>query len=186
MQRATKEKRPWDGSGRAPAAAHDAEQDDVEDDEQDNYFSPGRFYCVELMVRPCGMPIAWDLFDKSESPSKIVNFIERHHPTIQDKFSYYCVDKGCQILRHLLASKRWEDFRHSSRIIVDAYHYRNHRTDDFICRKYCNPAPLNGSAPNLVVEVNDGGVTKFKRAFNTIVSHYLSQCSIMLTWNTGL
>ena len=35
--------------------------------------------------------------------------------------------------------------------IVDAYHYITDHTTDHMCRKCCNPAPFNGSAPNLVV-----------------------------------
>jgi len=59
---------------------------------------------------------------------------------------------------------------------VDAYHYNNHRVEDFICHKYCNPAPLNGSAPNLVIEMEtDKGVKYLKRAFNTQVSEYLNK-----------
>jgi len=43
-----------------------------------------------------------------------------------------------------------------------------HRTTDDLCRTYCNPAPLNGSAPNLVVIEQDRfGVPHYKRAFNT-------------------
>ncbi|KAF8987411.1 hypothetical protein BDQ17DRAFT_1393532 [Cyathus striatus] len=39
---------------------------------------------------------------------------------------------------------------------------------DYICCKWCNPAPLNGSAPNLVVVEHDvNGVPHYKRAFNT-------------------
>ena len=30
--------------------------------------------------------------------------------------------------------------------------YINHHTTDWMCRTYCNPAPLDGSAPNLVIE----------------------------------
>jgi hypothetical protein len=53
---------------------------------------------------------------------------------------------------------------------VDAYHYINHRTTDYLCRKWCNPAPLNGSAPNLVTVAYDAnGQPHYKRAFNTQV-----------------
>ena len=56
----------------------------------------------------------------------------------------------------------------TSRFIVDSYHYTNHRATDELCRTYCNPAPLNGSAPNLVVTAtsNDGNSYQ-KNAFNT-------------------
>ena len=40
--------------------------------------------------------------------------------------------------------------------------------DDFLYRKYCNPAPLDGSAPNLVItETDSQGHVFYKRAFNT-------------------
>ena len=36
---------------------------------------------------------------------------------------------------------------------------------------WCNPAPLNGSAPNLVVTENDkNGIPRLKRTFNSQVS----------------
>ena len=62
---------------------------------------------------------------------------------------------------------------------MDSYHYINHCTTDYLCRKYCNPAPLNGSAPNLVVvEFDIHGRPHFKRAFNTQVlySIFFTQC----------
>ena len=45
------------------------------------------------------------------------------------------------------------------------------KTRLIICvESICNPAPLNGSAPNLVVVENDkAGKPHFKRAFNTQV-----------------
>ena len=46
----------------------------------------------------------------------------------------------------------WEK---TSQFIVDAYHYINHRDDDELCKKWCNPAQADGSAPNLVVEAKD-------------------------------
>ena len=39
---------------------------------------------------------------------------------------------------------------------------------DALCAKYCNPAPFDGSAPNLVQYAKDKhGVLQMKRAFNT-------------------
>ena len=44
----------------------------------------------------------------------------------------------------------------------------NHCTDDYVCCKWCNPAPLDGSAPNLVIsETNNQGHVFYKRAINT-------------------
>jgi hypothetical protein len=70
-----------------------------------------------------------------------------------------------------LANGSWEEWKETSHLIVDSYHYTNHRAGDFICRKYCNPAPLDGSAPNLVIEAeNNEGVKYLKWAFNTQAS----------------
>ena len=56
----------------------------------------------------------------------------------------------------------------TSQLIVDSYHYINHCADDYLCRKWCNPAPLDGSAPNLVIaETDRQGHVVYKRAFNT-------------------
>ncbi|KAF8224890.1 hypothetical protein L208DRAFT_1308567 [Tricholoma matsutake] len=53
-------------------------------------------------------------------------------------------------------------------MIVDSYHYINHSTTDYLCRKWCNPAPTDGSAPNLViVECDADGTPHYKHAFNT-------------------
>jgi hypothetical protein len=47
----------------------------------------------------------------------------------------------------------------------------NHRMTNYLCRKWCNPVPLNGSAPNLVIVERDrNGRPHYKRAFNTQVS----------------
>ena len=46
----------------------------------------------------------------------------------------------------------------------------NCEVTDELCRKWCNPAPTNGSAPNLVVVAYDkNGRPYYKRAFNTQV-----------------
>jgi len=67
-----------------------------------------------------------------------------------------------------LSNGSWEEWKETTRLIVDAFHYCNHRVKDFLCRLYCNPAPLDGSAPNLVIEAEaDDGTKYLKRAFNT-------------------
>jgi hypothetical protein len=134
------------------------------------YFVAPRFYCVETICAPCGVVIAWSKFAKAESPTNILNFLDKVYPDEHSRPDYICIDKACQLLRHAIASDRWKIWRPTTRFIVDSYHYINHRTTDYLCRKYCNPAPLDGSAPNLVaVEYDKFGRPHFKRAFNTQV-----------------
>ena len=134
-----------------------------------NYFSPSRFYCVETICAPCGIVIAWAKFAKSESPTNILNFLEMVYPTEESRPAYICIDKACLVLRTAVANGSWDAvWKNTTRFIVDTYHYINHRVTDYLCRKWCNPAPQDGSAPNLVVISTDNhGRPYLKRAFNT-------------------
>ena len=137
---------------------------------KDNYFVPPRFYCVETICAPCGAVHAWTLFDKAESPTNILNFLDAVYPTPDVRPDYVCIDKACKVLRTAIVNGSWDVWKETTRFIVDSYHYINHRTNDYLCRKWCNPAPLNGSAPNLVVVEHDvNGNAHYKRAFNTQV-----------------
>ena len=98
-------------------------------------------------------------------------FLESVYPTEDSRLDYICIDKACLVIRHIISNGFWPIWSHTSWFIVDSYHYMNHRTADYLCRKWCNPAPLNGSAPNLViVERDDNGEQHYKCAFNTQVS----------------
>jgi len=158
----------WNQSNERDIQPHD---EDVAEVQRKNYFSPARFYCVETLCAPCGVVIAWTKFVKSESPTQILKFLKDTYPQKDTRPDYICIDKGCLVLKHCVTNGSWLEWRDTSRLIVDSYHYTNHRVEDFMCRKYCNPAPLDGSAPNLVVEAEtDTGVKYLKRAFNTQVS----------------
>ena len=51
-----------------------------------------------------------------------------------------------------------------------SYHYTNHQVTHKLLQKWCNPAPTDGSAPNLVVVAHDEkGNPYYKSAFNTQV-----------------
>ena len=134
-----------------------------------NYFTPSRFYCVETICAPCGIVIAWAKFAKSESPTNILNFLESVYPTEESHPAYICIDKACLVLRTAISNGSWDaNWKNTTRFIVDAYHYINHRTTDYLCRKWCNPAPQDGSAPNLVISsIDNHGQSYLKRAFNT-------------------
>ena len=57
-----------------------------------------------------------------------------------------------------MAQGQWNTWKNTSRFIVDSYHYINHKTTDDVCRHWCNPAPSDGSAPNLVgIQVDSEG-----------------------------
>ena len=153
---------PHDEPAPAPAPAAGAQSK--------TYFVAPHFYCVETATAACGVVHGWGKFAKAESPTNILNFLEKVYPTESSWPDYICIDKACTVLRHAVASGKWDAWKKTTRFVVDSYHYINHRTTDYLCRKYCNPAPLNGSAPNLVVVENDKfGRPHYKRAFNTQV-----------------
>ncbi|KAJ7868423.1 hypothetical protein B0H13DRAFT_1897135 [Mycena leptocephala] len=63
----------------------------------------------------------------------------------------------------------------TTKFIVDAWHYIGRRGTDVLCRLWCNPAPTNGSQPDLVlVNVDDNGRTHTTRAFNTETAEQLN------------
>ena len=129
---------------------------------------PRRFYCVETICAPCGVVIAWEKFAYAEGPSNIMQFLERVYPTEESHPDYVCIDKACVVLSHSITSGSWERWSRTTRFIVDAFHYINHRVTDYLCRTWCNPAPLDGSAPNLVIlDYDKCGQPYYKRAFNT-------------------
>jgi len=172
LRRTEEERLPWLPAPNRNVQPHDQPVRAVAPRNQlKNYFIAPRFYCVETICAPCGVVIAWAKFAKAESPTNILDFLDKVYPNVNSRPDYVCIDKGCLLLRHAIASGRWDGWKNTTRFIVDSYHYINHRTTDYLCRKYCNPAPLNGSAPNLVaVEHDKFGVPHFKRAFNTQAS----------------
>jgi hypothetical protein len=96
-------------------------------------------------------------------------------PTEESRPDYICIDKGCQVLRTAVSNGSWNTWKKTSRFIVDSYHYTNHRASDELCRKYCNPAPSDGSAPNLVGQkVDKKGVVHDVREFNTQICEQLN------------
>ena len=159
---------PWNPVIEQEVQPHDEDAPEVQ---RKNYFSPAQYYCVETICAPCGVVVAWTKFEKSESPTKILKFLKDTYSQKDARPDYICIDKACLVLQTSLANRSWEEWKDTSHLIVDAYHYTNHRVEDFICRTYCNPAPLDGSAPNLVIEAETNAGEKYlKRAFNTQAS----------------
>jgi len=165
----SRENMPWQPNIQQNAQPHDEEMN--VDYQRKHYFGPSRFYCVETICAPCGTVIAWTKFDKAESPTQILNFLSSIYPTEESRPGYVCIDKACLVLRTCIANGSWEEWKKTTRFIVDSYHYTNHSADDGICRTWCNPAPTDGSAPNLIIPaVDKKGQPCLKRAFNTQVS----------------
>ena len=174
MLRRSNENVPWQHVQERAVQPHDEEASDTL---KANFFGPNRFYCVETICAPCGVVIAWAKFAKAESPANILNFLESVYPTEESRPSYICIDKACLLLRSSIANGSWDMWKKTSRFIVDSYHYNNHRSTDLLCQKWCNPAPHDGSAPNLVVLDQDNqGNLIYKRAFNTQV------CDLYITF----
>jgi hypothetical protein len=114
------------------------------------------------MCLPCGVVTAWTKFATAESPTNILNWLEAVYPTPDMRPNYICIDKACQVLRTAFRHGYLNSWKNTTRFIVDSYHYINHRVQDYLCRTWCNPAPLNGSAPNLVsVETDNSGNEHF-------------------------
>ena len=167
LRRSEEEGLPWVPVLHHIAQPHDQPAPQINQQVKHHFVAP-RFYCVETICAPCGVVVAWTKFAKAESPTNILDFLDAVYPDSNTRPDYVCIDKGCQLLRHAVASGRWDTWKDTTRFIVDSYHYINHRTTDYLCRKYCNPAPLNGSAPNLVEVVQDkNGQSHYRRAFNT-------------------
>ena len=124
--------------------------------------------------------IAWTKFATAESETNILNFLTDTYPDEATRPDYVCIDKACKVLKTSVQNGSWESWSKTTRLIVDAYHYINHRVADWLCRVYCNPAPLNGSAPNLVIEAKTKDGKKYmKRAFNT------QACEQLNSWIGG-
>jgi len=177
MLRRPGESLPWQPAAHVNSQPHDEPTTEAP---RGNYFSPSRFYCVETICAPCGAVIAWAKFAKSESPTNILKFLESVYPTEASRPDYICIDKACLVLRTAISNGSWDAiWKKTTRFIVDAYHYINHRTTDYLCRKWCNPAPQDGSAPNLVVvDTDQYGQPYKKRAFNTQVMSLINFDSI--------
>ncbi len=97
-----------------------------------------------------------------------MRFLEKVYPTTESRPDYVCIDKACLVLHSCLINGKWDEWKNSTRFIVDTYHYSNHHATDQLCQNWCNPAPMNSSAPNLVIaERNAEGQFYYKCAFNT-------------------
>ncbi|GJE96350.1 hypothetical protein PsYK624_125450 [Phanerochaete sordida] len=126
-------------------------------------------YCVETVQWACGMPIGWGKCYRSESTPQVLSIMNRiwdGHDNLRPSFLAY--DDACDLLRHIVTQNANDSWLKTTKYIVDAFHYINHRSTDILCRLWCNPAPTNGAQPDLVrVERDAQGRAHQTRAFNT-------------------
>ena len=111
-------------------------------------------------------------------------------PTEESCPDYICIDKACQVMQTAVNSGSWNTWKKNSHFIVDSYHYNNHCASNKLCRKYCNPAPTDGSAPNLVGQkIDRNGVVYDVREFNTQtceqLNAWLGGFESILQWMTS-
>ena len=120
----------WNGERLVIEQPHDEEPPEPR---KHNYFSPGRFFCVETIRAPCGVVIAWTKFAKAESETNILEFLTATYPNEATRPDYVCIDKACRVLRTSIQNGSWDSWSKTTCIIVDAYHYIDHRVKDLLC-----------------------------------------------------
>ncbi|KAJ7126663.1 hypothetical protein C8R46DRAFT_926922 [Mycena filopes] len=139
-------------------------------------FKAKSIYCLQTVQWACGMPIGWGKCYRSESTPQvlaILNEIWKDHPESRPSFMVY--DRACDLLRHIVTQNPNDLWLRTTKFIVDAWHYIGHRATDILCRTRCNPAPADGTQPDLVLTVEDNnGVTHQTRAFNTETAEQLN------------
>ncbi|KAJ7732283.1 hypothetical protein B0H16DRAFT_1328812 [Mycena metata] len=139
-------------------------------------FKAKSIYCLQTIQWACGVPIAWGKCYRSESTPQVLSFISKvwaDYPELRPSFVVY--DKACDLLRHIVTQDATDLWLTSTKFIVDAWHYIGHQATDVLCRTRCNPAPTDGSQPDLVLtELDDHGNSHQTRAFNTETAEQLN------------
>ncbi|KAJ6493912.1 hypothetical protein C8R47DRAFT_1267246 [Mycena vitilis] len=149
---------------------------DTPGDQVVHSFKAKTIYCLQTIQWACGVPIGWGKCYKSESTPQVLAFLNKvweDYPEKRPGFIVY--DKACDLLRHIATQNINDSWIASTKFIVDAWHYIGHRATDILCRTRCNPAPSDGSQPDLVItQVDDNGVAHQARAFNTETAEQLN------------
>ncbi|KAJ7669426.1 hypothetical protein DFH06DRAFT_183659 [Mycena polygramma] len=139
-------------------------------------FRARKTYCLQTVQWACGCPVGWGKCYNSESSSQVLAIIDNIWAAYPDsRPSFVAYDDACNLLRHIVTQNPNSPWLISTKFIVDAWHYIGHRATDVLCRIWCNPAPTDGSQPDLiVVEVDDNGRQHTTRAFNTETAEQLN------------
>ncbi|KAJ7671731.1 hypothetical protein B0H17DRAFT_1162093 [Mycena rosella] len=149
---------------------------DTPGDQVVHTFKAKSTYCLQTVQLACGFPIGWGKCYRSESLPQVLAILNRiwaNHPNSRPSFIAY--DDACSLLRHIVTQNPNDSWLATTKLIVEAWHYIGHRATDILCRLWCNPAPANGSQPDLVlVEEDANGVVHQTRAFNTETAEQLN------------
>jgi hypothetical protein len=139
-------------------------------------FRAGTTYCVQTLQWACGVPIGWGKCYDSEGVSQVFAILNRLFPEQdpQSRPSFLFYDNACRLLAHIVTHHQTSSWLQSTRFLVDAWHYVNHRATDQLCRFWCNPAPADGSQPDLVITKEENGQTLTVRAYNTETAEQLN------------
>ncbi|KAF7358344.1 hypothetical protein MVEN_00884000 [Mycena venus] len=133
-------------------------------------------YCLQTVQWACGVPIRWGKCYRSESTPQVLRFLNNtwaDHPNSRPSFLAY--DNACNLLRHIVTQDASDIWLATTKFIVDAWHYIGHQATNILCRTRCNPAPADGSQPDLVLtEEDDNGQVHQTRAFNTETAEQLN------------
>ncbi|ORY77185.1 hypothetical protein BCR35DRAFT_292255 [Leucosporidium creatinivorum] len=148
-----------------------------------NMWSAGQMAGIQLFIHACGCPIAWEKFYTPESTSEVLSFLSSISSTPSSLPSYIAYDRACEILAAVTEEPDLQHWLSDTKFIVDAWHFAGHSKVDELCRKFCDPAPLDGSAPDLVVPLVAKGRGRrtgeeqkrvHRRAFNTEAAEQLN------------
>lgn len=139
-------------------------------------FQATRTHCIQTLTWACGYPIAATKFYVSESESQCANWLHHLFPdeVAHLRPDYLAYDRACFLLRHLVTQNQHSPWVQDVRLIVDAWHYIGHRVSDILCRTRCNPAPADGSQPDLIIQEEIDGRQITRRAFNTEAAEQLN------------
>ncbi|KAJ6458602.1 hypothetical protein C8R47DRAFT_939491, partial [Mycena vitilis] len=139
-------------------------------------FKAKTIYCLQTVQWACGVPVGWGKCYRGEGASQvlaIMNDIWEDQPQYRPSFIAY--DKACDLLRHIVTQNAHDHWLETTKFVVDAWHYIGHRASDLLCRTRCNPAPTDGTQPDLVLtSTDDTGVVHQTRAFNTETAEQLN------------
>lgn len=90
-------------------------------------FQARSVYCIETVQWACGFPIGWGKCYHSESGPQVLSILDRIWEGNKDRRpSYIAYDDACDLLRHIVTQNPNNPWLHSTKFIVDAWHYIGH------------------------------------------------------------